>query len=193
MIAEVNDGVMKTLFRASCLALALVVVSACGYKKTTDERNKTTAAIYAIHSALANYQSNFGEYPTPAKRGVIATIDGATYDVSGGLMLYQALTGDGTDGISMPGAGASSDGQVSEDERKNASLVDIPKEWTLKTPAGYVLVDGFGHPFQYAHGDSNNINSTYDLWSFADTSPTYPTDKAAKMNTVKTAKWIKNW
>ena len=33
----------------------------------------------------------------------------------------------------------------------------------------WVLIDGFGNPWQYRHGDENGaINETYDLWSYGD-------------------------
>lgn len=61
----------------------------------------------------------------------------------------------------------------------------------LQTPAGYILVDGFGHPFQYSTGNMDTVNTTYDLWSFAQDEPIKAT-RTAKQS-PEAGHWIKNW
>jgi hypothetical protein len=156
-------------------------------------RNKSSAFHRAIMAGLEDYHSEFGEYPAPVAPGVIARFDGHDYDVSGALMLYQALTGDGDDRIktALPDKRAS-DGRIDEDELKRAFLRDMPQEMIRKTETGYLLVDGFGHPYQFSPSGSASVNDTFDLWSFAESTPTLPIEKPVKQSPLA-AHWIKNW
>ncbi|MDB6137698.1 MAG: hypothetical protein JWO94_770, partial [Verrucomicrobiaceae bacterium] len=52
--------------------------------------------------------------------------------------------------------------------------------------------DGFGHPFQYAKSGPDGANTTYDLWSFAESPPPDRVDKATKQG-IAAEKWLKNW
>ena len=71
-----------------------------------------------------------------------------------------------------------------------------------------MLVDGFGHPFQYDPGgkfdpvskravpNGNTIHTSYDVWSFAQAKPGIPPaapTKIQKQDGKLTAYWIKNW
>ena len=179
------------------LLLALYVATFCGGTQcggNAPQRNRTSAYHRAIMSALENYRSDYGEYPSPKAPDVRAALNGQDYDMSGALMLYQALSGDGDDHIrSANGGHVASDGKVSEAELKNVFLKEMPKEMVLKTDAGYILADGFGHPFQYTLGGVDSVNETYDVWSFAEDPPPAKVDKTAKQAEAISGKWIKNW
>jgi type II secretory pathway pseudopilin PulG len=169
-------------------------------------RNRTSATHRAIISALERYQADFGEYPT-ATDGVDKMPFGQTnYRIGGAAMLYQALSGDGTTSINAQGAKSTpSDGLVDDTELPNVKLDEMPKEIWIKTNKGYLMIDGFGRPFQYDEGpprvvqgqpitqNITTINATYDLWSFAEDENGGNFDISSKRNNSISAKWIKNW
>ncbi|MEN3939822.1 hypothetical protein WJU23_00890 [Prosthecobacter sp. SYSU 5D2] len=162
-----------------------------------------------MKSALEGYHNEFGAYPTPKNPQDTITIDGKSYLVGAATMLYQALSGDGSDNIlNAPGsrsAGqASSNGKLESEEVTNVRLVDMPREMWMERDGRYFMVDGFGRPFQYVQAEPpvggsspRTINSTHDLWSYGeddvnitarsvDTLPPGPIKDASQ-------KWIKNW
>jgi len=156
-------------------------------------RTKCSAFHRAITAGLEHYHSEFGEYPVSATTSVIVKLDGHDYDASGALMLYQALSGDGNDQIKTVSlAKSASDGKVNGYELTHAFLREMPRELIRKTEAGYLLVDGYGHPFQYTPGGAESVNENYDLWSFSEAAPTAPVTKSIKTSEAA-ARWIKNW
>lgn len=168
------------------------------YAQKASMRNRTVATHRAIISGLENYNSEFGEYPSPRSPGDTDTFHKRSYLVGGAKMLYQALSGDGSDQIQIAtGGGNPSDGQWSADERMQ--LTDLPKEMhTLSGINRHMLLDGYFHPFQYAKGGSSEaVNPTFDLWSFGDYGEGGESlteiSLQAKQNTKATAKWIVNW
>ena len=68
----------------------------------------------------------------------------------------------------------------------------MPAEMWRKTEVGWMLVDGFGHPFQYTIGGPDSVNARYDMWSFGEADPVAKVDKTAKQG-AEAEKWIKNW
>ncbi len=103
-------------------------------------------------------------------------------------MLYQAITGDGTDQIKLAsGSGSSSTGTVTDTNKEfviNGDFIpskDSSGSWksklnsTLVTDGVFYIVDGFGKPFQYdkapvtASGSPNTVtvNPNFDVWSYA--------------------------
>lgn len=227
------------------MILAALMMGGYTYAMRSSKRRVTTGTFEAIKLTLERYFTEFGEYPAAANSGqMMEFLPGKSYDISGAACLYQALTGDGYDQIegasnSASGSGGSggsggggsasaqSDGKTDGiAEIKNKMFVDaIPQTiWTRKG-SYYVIVDGFGRPFQYikasvstssasggsgsgssgsgsggsggSGGASNGpqtINSTYDLWSYAED------DVNITMKSIDTAatpnlsvKWIKNW
>jgi hypothetical protein len=178
------------------LAPLILIFASTGFTdQVPAERNRTVSLHAAIRTGLEEYREKFGEYPSPARGSVQANVAGQNWDVSSSLMLYQALRGDGDDMIRSSGSSTnSSDGIVSEAERKNQlDSNDLPKSAVFKTSAGYILVDGYGHPFQYTIGGAESVNPAYDLWSFGKAPPPSRIDKAAKQDEEITAGWIKNW
>ena len=146
-------------------------------------------------SALENYRSTYGEYPAPVNPNMQTVIDGKIYDVAGALVLYQVLSGDGNDKILTKDRKAHhpSDGIVSDLERKRAELKKLPPEMIRLTSVGYLLVDAFGHPFQYSLAGPTTINVNYDLWSFAQSSPPLLLSKDVKQSDITACQWIRNW
>lgn len=179
--------------------LAALTVGAFGYAQQSASRNRTVAAHAAIKAALEQYKEKFGEYPEAKNPTQMGDASGGSFRTGGAMMLYQSISGDGTDQINLPSAGSSSDGKIDKDvDLPNVINGNLPKAMILRTAAGYMLVDGFGRPFQYSKApDANTVNPTYDLWSFAnierssDAAVKY--DLASKKDANITAKWIKNW
>ena len=192
--------------------LASLTLMGFRHAQTTAMRNRTTAFHRSIMSGLENYHSEFGEYPKPKKAAQTAVFTGKTYNVGGSLMLYQAMSGDGDTEIDVAAGtlGASTGGLTStEAALSHVMYKEMPKELVRRDPVGYLLVDGFGHPFQYAvpnpttkaHYGANTtvantdtVNSTYDLWSYGDDDTnTNQTSLDARKSDIISAKWIKNW
>lgn len=206
--------------------LAALTLGGYTYAMRSSKRRLTTGTFEAIKLALERYNTEFGEYPQPAgSNQMVAFPPGvATYDTSGAACLYQALTGDGFDQIKGVtsnstgsagggGSGGTSDGKVEgAAELKNKMFVEIPQTIFTRKGSTYILIDGFGHPFQYikaaipttptgTNNNSNNnnnapttINSTYDLWSYSEdeVNTTKQSINTLTDPTLST-KWIKNW
>ena len=119
----------------------------------------------------------------------------------GAAMLYQALSGDGSDAIDLGQNSNSkpSDGKLDTDELPNKAVGELPKGMVFRSSNGtvYLVVDGFGHPFQYQKGDaSNTINQTsYDLWSYGTAPETSIPSSLPSLSErqTKSGAWIKNW
>lgn len=186
---------MELLVVISIIALlASMTMGAFSYVQKAAMRNRTTAMHRAIISGLENYHSEFGEYPEPAGGGM-DTFHGRSYGTGGARMLYQALSGDGTDMIRLAsGGGRASDGKWDADEKM--MLTEMPKEmYSVAGSNRNMLLDGFSHPFQYTKGGTQQaINPTFDLWSYGeDDENTMAEDRGIKQSAKATAKWIKNF
>ena len=163
-------------------------------RPTPATRNRTSAYFRTIAAALERYRNEYGEYPSPLKESVHLKLDGHDYEAGSALMLYQALTGDGDDKIqTLRGPHLPSDGFVRGDEIKRSFLSEMPVEMWRKTEVGYILVDGYGHPLQFANAGPECVNANYDLWSCCEDVPVPHVDKATKQNENLTRRWIKNW
>ena len=190
--------------------LASMTLMGFKYAQTAAMRNRTTAFHKAIMSGLTNYNSEFGEYPRPKRPAQSGMFGGKQYSVGGAMMLYQAMSGDGDTEIDLANSTlGASNGKVEGAETSHVTLHEMPVEMSRRDTAGWMLVDGFSHPFQYAapntntkalygatttRTDSVTINTTYDLWSFGDDDKnTSNVGLEAKKNETITAKWIKNW
>lgn len=181
--------------------LAALTMGTFTYAQQSSARNRTTAGLSAIVNALEQYKEKFGEYPEATSPETMGSGSASSLRIGGALMLYQAITGDGYDNIkgadkSSPQGPPASDGQVDATERANSIRGDLPKTMILNTTNGYMLIDGFGHPFQYEKGGSANaVNATFDAWSFAQSKDRdkMSADIATKKDAAKTAVWIKNW
>ncbi len=175
--------------------LAALTMGAFSYAQQVSARNRTTVTLSAIAGALAQYKEKFGEYPEPANPAKMGSGSAASLRVGGALMLYQAITGDGNSEIKLATGVTvtSSDGSVDTGEIGNSIKGDLPKTVVLKTAEGYMLIDGFGRPFQYEKGGATDaVNTTYDVWSYAQKESS-DFSIATKKDEKATAVWIKNW
>lgn len=192
---------MELLVVISIIALLATLVLKSG-SPVSSKRQVTQGTIQTVEAALESYYARFGEYPEPVNADETAEVmPGKVYRIGAAKCLYQALRGDGYDAIkgakSAEKGESQSDGKVSADEIKNVIMPDLPEGMWRKVGGSYILVDAFGHPFQYIKADNekkNTINSTYDLWSFADDeknvmSKSKDTEAKASLG----IKWIKNW
>jgi prepilin-type N-terminal cleavage/methylation domain-containing protein len=168
----------------------------------SSKRQVTQSTLKSIESAMERYYQQYGEYPEPVNSEETAEImPGKVYRIGAARCLYQALRGDGYDAIKVAVRAEKgepqSDGKVSADEIKNVLIADLPDGMWRKVGGSYILVDAFGRPFQYIKADSekkNTINSTYDLWSYAeDDKNVMAKSKDTEANASLGAKWIKNW
>lgn len=187
--------------------LASLTLMGFRHAQVQSSRNRTSAFHRAIMSGLESYNSDFGEYPEPVGQGESMEFGQAKYFIGGSLMLYQALSGDGNASIKLSsGGGGASNGIIETEELARIKMTDMPKEIWLKTSKGYLMVDGFGRPFQYTLGppkpapnepirpNTTTVNSTYDLWSYAESeTDTTKVTLADKQNIAISGKWIKNW
>jgi len=182
--------------------LAALSMGAFTYAQQAAARNKTTASLAAIKAGLEGYKEKFGEYPQPT------TKDYSTGFVqgSGAQMLYQAITGDGTDAIQLTVQdGGASDGEVLGAEKEksiNSNLppaLIYPPRLTMKPGMSgpRFLVDGFGRPFLYVKApDPDAINPTFDLWSYGNYDPRSGTPSSTittKRDPAAIGTWVKNW
>ena len=199
--------------------LAAMSIGVFTFAQQKAHRDITTTWSTMLVQALGQYNEKFGEFPDSVNQnssttlGQSTTIAGATYDIDGALVLYQAITGDGTDQLLLGSTvkGTTSDGTITADEAKNAIVTDLPKQMTMKVTTGsgdsYIIVDGFSRPFQYFKGkaaDGSNtpvtVNPKYDLWSYAQITngdggggsmPFQYQDRISTTGHVNA--WIKNW
>ncbi|MCB1225599.1 MAG: prepilin-type N-terminal cleavage/methylation domain-containing protein [Verrucomicrobiales bacterium] len=176
--------------------LAALTMGAYQYAQTAAARNRTHATMAALEGGLERYNSDFGEYPAPSNPTRTDEFNGKTYIAGGAAMLYQAMSGDGTNAIDLAtGGGVGSNGRIEDDEDANVKMTDIPAQIWMQQNGSYYMIDGFRKPFQYTKGgDPNAVNPTYDLWSYGqDETNTRLSSIDAKSNPTTSAKWIKNW
>lgn len=196
--------------------LAGLAMNGYTYAMRSSKRRVTTGTFQAIQLSLERYNTEFAEYPEPANKDqLVEFLPGKKYDVSGAACLYQALTGDGYDqikGVTAPvgtdKSAATSDGKVEGNaEIRNKMLADIPQTIWRKQNGNYVIIDGFGRPFQYikavnaaaagaggATPTPTTINSTYDLWSYSEDEANISKKAIDTLKEPKfSVKWIKNW
>lgn len=133
-----------------------------GWEKVRGETQRREAAareVGWIVEALEAYKNKYGAYPRP----VGGSLD--PYDQA--KMLYQAVTGDGTnyiDGVPpVPSDGnPGTDGDlILEAAFSGSKKSDFVHE-------DFYLIDPWGHPFRYVRGNegAGTLNkTTFDLWS----------------------------
>lgn len=199
---------LELLIVISIMAL-LASLTMMGFSSAqiNSSRNRTSAFHRAIMSGLEAYHSDNGEYPEPRGSSQRVSFGTKDYDIGGALMLYQALSGDGNNEIKSDNTNTRSSNGIIDNDQEIAEikLKEMPKEMSKQTPNGWMIMDGFGHPFQYTYPkraagepqgtpSSNTINTTYDLWSYADDDKhTNETGISAKQDVKIAGKWIKNW
>lgn len=204
---------VEMLIVVSIIALlAALTMGGYTYAMRSSKRRVTTGTFEAIKLSLERYNSEFGEYPEPSGDAqMVEIIPGKSYDTSGAACLYQALTGDGYDQIKGADTSASDESPAQSDgktegtaEIEKMMLVEVPRTiWTVKN-SQYIIIDGFGRPFQYIKAalpeavgetpEAITINSTYDLWSYSEDEVNTTMKSIETLDkTTASIKWIKNW
>lgn len=193
--------------------LAALTMGGYTYAMRSSKRRTTTGTFEAINLALERYNTEFGEYPEAAGEGqLVEFLTGKSYDISGAACLYQALTGDGYDQIKGVASNAGSDESPAQSDGKTEGTSEIQKMMLVETPrtiwtvknGQYIIIDGFGRPFQYIKAatpeavgetpEAITINSTYDLWSYSEDEVNTTLKSIDTLEKPKTSvKWIKNW
>jgi len=191
---------LQTVIVVAIIALLVVLMLRDNGHHRPTKRRTTEATLNAITASLDRYFDHFGEYPEPANPDEIAEVlPGKTYRIGAAKCLYQALTGDGNDAIKgVSGEDASSSNRTWDDaELKQVTFKDMPPSMWRKIGNHYLIVDGYGRPFQYIKADpdkKNTLNTTYDLWSYGDDETHLrATSKDTEADPQLGAKWIKNW
>lgn len=189
---------LQTVIVVAIIALLAALVIH-GSSPRLGKRRATEAAMSAIDFALECYHEKYGEYPEPTNPDeTVEVMPGKVYRIGAAKCLYQALTGEGSDAI----RGADEDAKPSDgdwDDKDLARLLTNDTLPTLRRKIGnhYLLVDGFGRPFQYLKADpekKNTLNATYELWSYGDDETNLrATSKDTEADPALGAKWIKNW
>jgi type II secretory pathway pseudopilin PulG len=190
---------LQTVIVVAIIALLASLVLSINVHPGPSKQRATAVTLQAIESSLERYFTRFGEYPEPTNPDETAeVIPGMVYRIGAAKCLYQALTGDGSDAIKGSGEDASpSNGTLEDVELKQVMFKDMPPTMRRKVGDHYLLVDGFGRPFQYLKADpekKNTLNATYELWSYGDDETNLrATSKDTEADPALGAKWIKNW
>jgi len=194
---HVGFTLIELLVVISILALlASLTIGMFKYAQTAASRNRTLTTHKALMGGLEKYQADFGEYPEPTDPNAQAEFNNIRYLSGGAEMLYQAMSGDGTNAIRISGGqSTASDGVIDDTESPNMKMSDMPKDIWIRQGNRFYIVDGFRKPFQYTKGgDPQAVNPTYDLWSYGqDEHNTTEFSRTTKLNPQTVNKWITNW
>jgi len=196
---------MELLIVISIIALITGLVAATTvYAQRKARLAKTQTQMQAIALGLTHYKKDWGDFPEPISGGSRQRLasKGVSLEVGGAEMLYQALTGDGSNKI-RGGGGKKSNGSIGESsdgESYMEGLVSIDNKsqnFVYKDPDrdSYLLTDAFGSPYQYKKFDKRTPgttrNKTYDLWSYGLWDPTTANEREDSPEARK--KWLTNW
>lgn len=155
----------------------LVAAVASGAMKASKLR-KAQGQITAIQEALEAYKGKYGNYPRPV---------GGTEDPEVvAKMLYQAVSGDGTNMIDGAEPTAS-DGDPGTDGEYFLEAAFYKNGKSTFVHKDYYLMDPWRQPYNYMRGvDSNQTmnKTTFDLWTECTNRPDDEDDED---------KWITNW
>ena len=178
---------IEVLTVVSIIAL-LAALGFGGYRTVLNRTSakNTTARIKALESVLTTYFGEYGEYPEPADPENTSAIEGVSYKVGGGMMLYQAASGDGDDAIR--GGGTASEGTAGSLNRVlwEEAVAPTPQEVSkgIRKPLvgatedlKYYMADGWRKPFQYVkarkdrnrrvtNDDEMHSAGDFEIWSY---------------------------
>jgi hypothetical protein len=121
-----------------------------GYRFATQKASnlKTMATLLDVKMALGHYQLEFGEYPVAKHPDQSAEFPHGRYPIGGAMMLYQAITGDGTSEIVVAGGSPTfSDGLIDAEERRHS--FSRPPNASQLPDGRWFLADSLGRPLQY--------------------------------------------
>ena len=191
--ASALPGILTVL--AIVILLGSLALGSWNFANQRAVRNDCIVGHSRILGVLEAYKAEFQDYPAPAHPDETVTIDGKTFPVGAAMMLYQIMSGDGTNEISTSSAtGKPSDGNIENDEPSKLALGLEWFPWKLHD-GRWFATDALGHPFQYQKGGTPDaMNATFDLWScMGDPDTIGKIDAATKRDPAKTARWIKNF
>ncbi len=137
--------------------LAGMILGMAGYVQRKAARDRARSEIAAMEAALESYRVDNGSYPAnPLMRSSSAT----SPPTSGGAdILYQALTGDGTDKLMDGGVASRGNKKYGE----TGQTYWEPKDNQLNAERNQIC-DPFGRPYNYVSPGYFNT-ATFDLWS----------------------------
>lgn len=191
---------LQTVIVVAIIAFLVVLILPNSISTRPGKRRITETTLNAITATLDRYFERYGEFPDPANPDETAELlPGKIYRIGAARCLYQALTGDGSDAIkgAVGENATSSNGTWEDQELEQVMFKDVPPTMCRKIGNHYLIVDGYGRPFQYLKADpekKNTLNTTYDLWSYGDDETNLrATSKDTEADPAIGAKWIKNW
>jgi prepilin-type N-terminal cleavage/methylation domain-containing protein len=183
--------------------VGMLVAGTISYMQSSQRKARisdTEQRLRTISTCLAAYEQDRGELPAPKTGGDTGTFKGKSYPIAGAACLYQALTGDGNDQIEgyraatnkgeSAGSSTGEMGSTSADfPLKNMNVATTT--WWVRSNDKWVILDGFGTPWQYRIPTRENTDKmfnpeSYDLWSFSGGEPNEMDEEGMKQ-------WIKNW
>src|SRR5262245_6827635 len=93
-----------TLIELLVVITIIALLAAMGFLAMQFAMNKsrekdTQTLINNISRAIEEYKDDHGNYPRPAEDKATTVVSNETYVIGGAKMLYQVLSGDGTDNI----------------------------------------------------------------------------------------------
>jgi prepilin-type N-terminal cleavage/methylation domain-containing protein len=179
--------------------LSGLILSTAGYVNRKGATSRAQTEIKALEAACESYKADNGAYPIdsgttitntphPGETGNSTWYNPSNYQAAC-MVLYQAVTGDGSDKLIT--GGSASTGKFGSSGK---SYIELKPNQTGSNSAGtlYYIVDPFGFSYGYSTAQASatppatyGYNSTFDLWSTAGTIDAHTSGTQAK--------WIKNW
>lgn len=194
--------------------LAAMSYAGLRYAMKKSKEKDTIALLADVGKTIQEYRDEQGNYPRPAVPDENITIEAESWRVGEAKMLYQVLSGDGTDAIkggeklptgeqgSAKEDGVEFSGKVYMDTVIAPTKQQVEDKKKLKTVAtagdsSYYVIDPFRHPLRYqvAEKDKNgkitndiemHSASAFELWSYASLTKQDDGEEGQK-------KWITNW
>lgn len=213
--AATNRRAGFTLIEVMTVIAIMALLGAMGfagfqYAIRKSKEKQTQNRMAAISSIIQQYRDENGNYPVPQDPMSSGSLRGKQWPAGGAVSLYQLLSGDGDDAlqggkgvqsVGIPG-GAENTGKILLDtcvaptkeqvqQKKKTEMVDALED------GRFVVVDGFGHPFQYlvAIRDRNgrltnagdmHSGSDFELWSYGALENRDDSPEGQRQ-------WIKSW
>lgn len=183
------------------------------FAATRSRETATVAFIQNVHRGIADYKDDHGHYPRPEREEETGVVQNETFAIGGAKMLYQILSGDGTDAIQNgeevstgePGSAAVGGkdllaGKIylsevqaptpkMREEKKQAKHVEAGPQ------GSYFVVDAWRRPLQY-HRESQTVDGSRDLKMHSENAFeiwSYGKLKKPLESSDDQKKWLTNW
>ncbi len=158
--------------------LAALVSQVASGAARQSKRKKAQGQIQALQEGLEQYKLEYGNYPRP--------VGGSLDPIDQAKMLYQALSGDGTNMIDGVQPTAST-GEVGKDGKVILDALFAGSKKSSFVHEDFYVMDPWRQPYNYVRGDENNQTfnkTTFDIWTEATPRPDQEEDEDT---------WISNW